>query len=85
MNILLVILLILVIGVVNAFVFKLGANIGQAVVKGEKVEMPSLNPFEAYRKHEARKEAEREQDKFDTILQNIECYDGTSRGQKDVK
>ena len=85
MNILLTILLVLVIGIINAFIFKLGANIGQSVVKGEKVELPNLNPFEAYRKHEARKEAEMEQDKFDTILQNIERYDGTSRGQKDVK
>lgn len=84
MNILLVILLLLVSGVVNAFIFKLGANIGQAIVRGEKVEIPSINPLEAYRKHEARKEAEREQDKFDTIMQNIECYDGTGRGQKDV-
>lgn len=84
MNILLVILLVLVIGIINAFIFKLGANIGQAVVKGEKVEIPSLNPFEAYRKHESRKKAEMEQDKFETIMQNIERYDGTSNGQKDV-
>jgi hypothetical protein len=78
------ILLILAIGAINAFVFILGAKTGQKVVKGEEVELPSLNPLEAYRKHEARKEAEAKQDKFDTIMQNIECYDGTGRGQKDV-
>ena len=77
-------LLLLVMGVVNIFCFYLGAKVGQAVSKDEEIKMPSINPFEAYRKHEARVQAEMEQDKFDTIMQNIECYDGTSKGQKDV-
>ena len=33
---------------------------------------------------EQQKQAEAEQEKIDTILQNIERYDGTSIGQKDV-
>lgn len=84
MEILFAIIMLLVMGGINALTFAIGAKIGQAVVKGEKVEMPSLNPFEAYRKHEAKREAEKEQEKFDTIMQNIECYDGTGKGQKDV-
>jgi hypothetical protein len=84
MEILLIIIALLALGALNALTFALGAKIGQAVVKGEKVEVPSLNPFEAYKKHEAKKEAEMEQEKFDTIMQNIECYDGTGKGQKDV-
>ena len=33
---------------------------------------------------EAKVEAENEQNKNDTIMRNIECYDGTSNGQRDV-
>jgi hypothetical protein len=78
------ILLYAVIGVLNIACFVIGAKIGQAVVKGEKVETPNLNPFKAYREREARKKAEMKQDKLDTVLRNIERYDGTSRGQEDV-
>lgn len=62
----------------------IGAEIGQKVVKGEPIELPSINPMKAYREAQERKEAEREADRLDTILQNIETYDGTSAGQKDV-
>ncbi len=75
-------IIILIAGNIICFLF--GARLGQTVSKGEKVELPNLNPLEAYRKHEAKKEAEAEQDKFDTIMKNIECYDGTTKGQKDV-
>ena len=73
-----------VFGAVNIFCFLIGAKVGQQVAKGEEVKMPSVNPLEAYKKHEAKKEAEMEQSKIDTILQNIESYDGTPNGQKDV-
>lgn len=68
----------------NIVCFIIGAKVGQAVSKGEPIEMPSVNPFKAYREREARKEAEREQDRIDTILQNIDNYDGTAQGQQDV-
>lgn len=77
-------LLLLIMGAVNVACFMIGAKVGQAVAKGEKVEMPSVNPLEAYREHRNKKEAEMEQDSMNTILQNIEVYDGTSNGQKDV-
>lgn len=65
--------------------FTLGVKVGQTVIKGEKVETPTLNPFKAYRENEARKEAKIKQDKLDTVLRNIDRYDGTSKGQEDVK
>jgi hypothetical protein len=77
-------LIILVVGALCIGCFLIGAKVGQAVSKGETIELPSVNPLEAYRKHEAKREAEKEQNKIDTILQNIECYDGTGKGQKDV-
>ena len=78
------ILIILTVGTLNAVCFFIGAKVGQKVVKGETIEIPSLNPMKAYREAQDRKQAEREADKIGTILQNIEAYDGTSKGQKDV-
>lgn len=77
-------LIIFAVGAMCIGCFYVGAKVGQTVAKGEKVEIPTVNPFEAYRKHEAKKAAEIEQDKFDTIMRNIECYDGTGKGQEDV-
>lgn len=77
-------LIILAVGTLNVVCFLIGSKIGQKVAKGEDIELPSLNPMKAYREAQERKEAEREADKLDTILQNIEAYDGTSANQKDV-
>lgn len=74
----------IVCGGMNLVCFLSGAKIGQKVVKGEPIETPNLDPFKAYRENQDRKQAEREQDKLSTIMENIESYDGTGRGQKDV-
>lgn len=78
------ILLALTVGALCIGCFLIGAKVGQTVSKGETLELPSVNPFEAYRKHEAKKAAQMEQDKYQTIMQNIETYDGTGNNQRDV-
>ena len=78
------VLTLAVFGAVNIFCFLLGARVGQAVVKGETVEMPKLNPMEAIREHQNKREAERAQDRMGVIMNNIDTYDGTANGQRDV-
>ena len=78
------VLLALTVGVLCIGCFVIGAKVGQTVSKGETIELPSVNPLEAWRKHEAKKQAEMEQDRFDTIMRNIETYDGTGNNQEDV-
>ena len=70
--------------VMNLFCFVAGAKIGQKVSKGETIETPELNPMKAWREREERKQAEKEENRISTIMENIENYDGTSAGQKDV-
>jgi hypothetical protein len=77
-------LTILALGFINLACFLMGAKVGQTVSKGEEVKLPTVNPVEVYRKHEAKKEAQMEQERIDTIMRNIECFDGTGRGQEDV-
>lgn len=73
-----------VFGAVNIFCFMIGAKVGQAVAKGEEVTMPTVNPLEIVRQRQAKQKAVEELDKLDTIMRNIETYDGTANGQKDV-
>lgn len=78
------ILLILITGTLSAVCFLIGAKVGQTVAKGEEIKLPTVNPIERIRERKDKKEAEWEQDRINTILQNVESYDGTSNGQKDV-
>ena len=77
-------LLILLTGTLNIACFLIGAQVGQKVDKDEPIELPTVNPIKAIREREDRRIADKEQNKLDTILQNIENYNGTSQGQKDV-
>lgn len=75
---------ILAMGFVCAACFMIGAKVGQTVAKGEPVEVPNLNPVKAVEEHRAKKEAKQEKNKYETILRNIDSYDGTPYGQEDV-
>ena len=77
-------LLLMVMGLTNIACFMIGAKVGQQASRGEKIETPTVNPMEAYRQHKAKQEAQMEQDRRDTILHNIEVYDGTAFRQEDV-
>ena len=80
------ILIILVVCIANILCFYIGAKIGQAIIREEDVTLP--NPVTAVQEHvqaqrEKRKSRE-DQEQLDVILENIENYDGTSFGQRDV-
>lgn len=68
----------------NIICFMIGAKVGQTVTKGEKVELPTVNPLEIYTKKKEDREAKREQDRKDTIMRNIDNFNGTSIDQEDV-
>ena len=78
------VLLLLVMGAVNIACFLIGAKIGQKTAKGEAIELPTVNPMELVQEHREKRAAQEERDKVETILRNIESYDGTGYGQEDV-
>lgn len=78
------ILLIAVVGMLNIACFLVGAKVGQTVSKGKDIEIPNINPVKAYHEQLERHEAQREKDRVETILRNIERYDGTGAGQEDI-
>lgn len=78
------VLLLLVMGAANIACFLIGAKIGQKTAKGEDIKLPTVNPLELVQEHREKRAAREEQDKVETILRNIESYDGTGYGQEDV-
>jgi hypothetical protein len=78
------VLLLLVAGALNIACFFIGAKVGQTAAKGETLELPAVDPMKPIREHRERKEAERKSERYDTIMRNIDSYDGTGIGQEDV-
>lgn len=78
------VLLLLVMGAVNITCFMIGAKIGQKTAKGEEIKLPTVNPMELVQEQREKRAAQEERDKVETILRNIESYDGTAYGQEDV-
>ena len=68
----------------NILCFVIGAKVSQKVQKNEEIRLPKLDPLEAYRENQARKEAQRKQTRAQILLQNVENYNSTSKGQLEV-
>lgn len=77
-------LLLLIMGAYGVVCFLVGASVRQKVDKGEPIELPKVNPMEIVKEHRERREAEKQQEWRETVLKNIENYDGTGMGQQDV-
>jgi hypothetical protein len=86
MEMFIILAFLLLVGMQNLVCVIIGLKIGLALNKGESFSLP--NPIKEYAeqqaKRQAKKEAKAEQDKIETILKNIENYDGTGFGQMDV-
>lgn len=84
MDMLLVIVFVLLVSILNIVCFFIGAKVGQKVVKGEEIKMPTISPIGLYKEHKEKQEVEKRREKLDVIRNNIEIYDGTEKGQEDV-
>ena len=78
------ILIIIAVGTLNAVCFFIGSKLGQKVAKGEDIEIPSLDPMDMVRNHKDKMQARAETERMNVILQNIDNYNGTEMGQKEV-
>ena len=78
------IVLVLVTGCLCTWSFLIGVKVGKGTEKVE-IPTPSINPLKANREWEDKREAERQRNRYDTIMRNIDNYDGTSYGQEEVR
>ena len=72
-------------GVFLCIAFLLGAKVGQKVSSNQEIKLPTLNPAKKVKEMLKDKENKKEEERMETILQNIENYDGTEIGQLEVK
>lgn len=75
---------IAIVSAFNVLCFVIGAKVGQTVSREEPIELPNLNPIQAIREAHDKREIEREKNRVEKIMQNIDAYDGTSNGQRDI-
>lgn len=64
--------------------YSLGLKNGQKLSKSEEIVMPELNPVKAIQKEIESTEEKRKQEAFDVMMDNIDNYDGTGLGQKNI-
>ena len=72
-------------GVFILVAYTLGLKNGQKIVKSEPIELPKVeNLVEKIQQKKLEKEQQKEIDKINKILENIDNYDGTGANQQEV-
>ena len=84
MTVMQIVLLILVTTFGNVCCFILGSRLFQQASRGEKVGIKVPNPVEAVQNTISSFEEKKEQEKYRVIMDNIDNYNGTSLGQKNI-
>jgi len=64
--------------------YTLGLRNGQKLAKKEEITMPEMNPVKVINKQIESVEQKKEQKAFDIMMSNIDNYDGTGLGQRDI-
>ena len=78
------ILIMLITGALVIFSYTLGLKNGQKANNNIPIEIPKLNPITIIEEHKENKEIEKKLKEIEIVLDNINNYDGTSLGQKEV-
>ncbi len=76
--------LLFLFGVFIILAYTLGLKNGQKLKNDEEIKMPEVNPIKIVRNEIDAFEQRKKQDVYDTIMANIDNYDGTGLGQKDI-
>lgn len=78
------ILLLFLFGIFIIIAYTLGLKNGQKLKNNEEIKMPEINPVKIVRNEIEIFEQKKKQDAYDTMMANIDNYDGTGLGQKDI-
>lgn len=72
------------IGIFIILSYTLGLKNGQKLKNNEEIKIPEINPVKIVRNEIETFEQKKKQDAYDTMMANIDNYDGTGIGQKDI-
>lgn len=73
-----------VVSTLNTACFFVGTKVRQSVDAGTPVEVPNINLLKAWEQRRERQETEKANRRMEVILENLENYDGTPSGQKEI-
>ena len=76
--------LLFLFGIFIILSYTLGLKNGQKLKNNEEIKMPEINPIKIVRNEIETFEQKKKQDIYDTMMSNIDNYDGTGLGQKDI-
>lgn len=76
--------LLFLFGIFIIIAYTLGLKNGQKLKNNEEIKMPEINPVKIVRNEIESFEEKKRQDAFETMMANIDNYDGTGLGQKDI-
>lgn len=76
--------LLFLFGVFIILAYTLGLKNGQKLKNEEEIKIPEINPVKIVRNEIETFEQKKKQDAYDTMMANIDNYDGTGLGQKDI-
>lgn len=76
--------LLFLFGIFIILSYTLGLRNGQKLKNNEEIKIPEINPVKIVRNEIETFEQKKKQDAYDTMMANIDNYDGTGLGQKDI-
>lgn len=76
--------LLFLFGIFIILSYTLGLKNGQKLKSNEEIKIPEINPVKIVRNEIETFEQKKKQDAYDTMMANIDNYDGTGLGQKDI-
>lgn len=77
------ILLVATVAISNIICFIIGAKIVQRALQGKEVAIVP-NPIRKIKEHMEEKKNNKEREDLEIMMHNIDVYDGTAIGQKDI-
>lgn len=78
------IILCTIFGVFILLAYTLGLRNGQKVSNNEEIKIPELNPVTVINKEIEKNEDRKKQEAYEIMMSNIDNYDGTGLGQKEI-
>lgn len=78
------ILLLFLFGIFIITAYTLGLKNGQRLKNNEEIKLPEINPIKIVRNEIESFEEKKKQNAFETMMSNIDNYNGTGLGQKDI-
>lgn len=76
--------LLFLFGIFIILSYTLGLKNAQKLKNNEEIKIPEINPVKIVRNEIETFEQKKKQDAYDTMMANIDNYDGTGLGQKDI-